>query len=199
MSTCICESDNSVQVLDPFDTTGLRLSSDFAANLGVKKALMTVPVRKPAREWWVQVCPDEAYRVQTCVVDLKEDREIYLVKQSLWPELAGESTFGPKALFTAVNRQGVLFLWPARLPGADGKTDNWCESALEAIRRASGNWIRVVSNMSLSAYEVYETQAEWPAPQWPSESLSDLLRVAFKNKLIESLDHPVLKHLRGEA
>ena len=129
MSTCICESDNSVQVLDPFDTTGLRLSSDFAANLGVKKALMTVPVRKPAREWWVQVCPDEAYRVQTCVVDLKEDREIYLVKQSLWPELAGESTFGPKALFTAVNRQGVLFLWPARLPGADGKTAIGAESA----------------------------------------------------------------------
>jgi hypothetical protein len=57
----------------------------------------------------------------------------------------------------------------------------------------------MASNMPLGAYDVYETRVNWPAPQWPTESLSDLLRVAFKSRFIESLDHPVLKRLRGEA
>jgi hypothetical protein len=35
---------------DPFDPESLRLSQDFSAALGVKKALLTVPVRKPAKE-----------------------------------------------------------------------------------------------------------------------------------------------------
>jgi len=132
-------------------------------------------------------------------VDLKEDREVYLVDPSLWPELAGEATFSPRALFTAANRQGVLFVWPLRLPGPDGKSDKWCDTALEAASRASGSWVRVVANMNLGAYDVYETQAQWPEPQWPTQSFSDLLRVAFKGKFIDSLEHPVLKRLRGEA
>ena len=185
-------------VPDPFDPARLRLSQDFALGLGVKKALLTVPVRKPSKEWWFQTHPDEAYRVQTCVVDLKEDREVYLVDPSLWPELAGESTFGPRALFTAMTRQNVLFLWPIRLPGPDGKLDAWNASAVEAASRASGRWVRMASNMHLGAYDVYETQATWPAPQWPTESLSDLLRVAFKGRFIDTFDHPVLKRLRGE-
>jgi hypothetical protein len=188
----------STGVPNPFDPARLRLSQDFAVGLGVKKALLTIPVRKPAKEWWVQVCPDEAYRMQTYVVDLKEDREMYLVERSLWPELAGEGTFGPRALFTAINRQGVLFLWPIRLPGPDGKLDEWNASALEAARRASGSWVRVVANMGLGAYDVYETQAQWPEPQWPTEPFSDLLRVAFKNRYIDRLDHAILKQLRGE-
>jgi len=189
---------NTPSVPDPFDPARLRLSQDFAAGLGVKKALLTVPVRKPAKEWWFQTHPDEAYRVQTCVVELKEDREIYLVDPSLWPELASESTFGPRALFTGMTRQGVLFLWPIRLPGPDGKLDDWNQSALEAASRASGHWVRMASNMPLGAYDVFETAANWPAPQWPAETLSDLLRVAFKGKLIDRPDHPVLQRLRGE-
>jgi hypothetical protein len=192
-------TDNLAQIPDPFDPARLRLSQDFAAGLGVKKALLTVPVRKPSKEWWFQTHPHEAYRMQTYVVDLKEDREVYLVEPSLWPELAGESTFGPRALFTAMTRQGVLFLWPIRLPGPDGKLDDWNRSALEAAGRASGQWVRMASNMHLGAYDVYETKAQWLAPQWPTESLSDLLRVAFKRRLIDQLDHPVLKRLRGEA
>ena len=184
---------------DPFDVGRLRLSQDFAASVGVKKALLTVPVRKPAKEWFVQVHPDESFRLQTAVIELKEDRETYLVDRTLWDQIATEATFSPRALFTAMNRQGVLFLWPVRLPGADGRVDEWSRSALEAASMAQGKWVRVMANMSLGAYEVFSAVADIPAPTWPDKSLSELLRVAFRDKLIDSLDHPVLKRLRGEA
>jgi len=186
-------------VLDPFDPERLRLSQDFAATVGVKKALITVPVRKPANEWWIRVHPDESYRVETAVVELKEDREVYLIDPTLWPELSTEATFGPRALFTAVNRQGVLFLWPIRLPGPDGKTNEWNRSSLEATTLATKTWVRVMSNMSLGAYEVFEATADIPEPIWPEQSFGELLKIAFKDKFIRKPDHPVLQKLRGEA
>jgi hypothetical protein len=185
--------------LDPFDPAALRLSQDFTANLGVKKALLTVPVRKPDKAWFVRVHPSEDYRLQTVVVELKEEMETYLVASSLWSELAAEATFSPRVLFTAMNRQGVLFLWPVKLPSQDGRHDEWSRTALEAAQMAQKNWVRVTSNMSLGAYEVFEAPAQLSEPNWPELPFKELLRVAFKDKFIDGLDHPVLRKLRGEV
>ncbi len=192
-------SGNVQPTPDPFDISRLRLSQDFVAAAGVKKILNTIPCRKPSKEWFVQTHPDEAYRIQTCVVELKEDSETYLVDPSLWPELASESTFSPRALITSINRQGVLFLWPIRLPGSDGRLDAWSRSAMEAAALAAVKWVRVQSNMSLGAYEVYEAAGQWAAPEWPDMPFQQLLRIAFKDRFIVGLDHPILKRLRGEA
>src|SRR5262245_26247763 len=73
---------------DPFDLASLRLSQDFAAAVGVKRLITTIPVKKPSKEWFVRTHPDPSHRLQTAVVELKEDRETYLVAPGLWPELA---------------------------------------------------------------------------------------------------------------
>ncbi len=190
---------NAPSAPDPFDPSGLRLSQDFAASIGVKKALLTVPVRKPDKTWFVRVHPDPTYRLQTAVIELKEDRETYLVDRSLWPDLAAEATFSPRALFTAVNRQGVVFLWPVRLPGGDGRLDEWSRTALEAADLATSGWVRVAANMSLGAYDVFQAGGQLGEPEWPQVPFRDLLRVAFKDRFIDSLDHSVLRRLRGEV
>ncbi|HEY7425333.1 MAG TPA: hypothetical protein VH682_13965 [Gemmataceae bacterium] len=184
---------------DPFDPASLRLSQGFAESLGVKKALLSVPVRKPEKSWWVRVHPDPEYHLETAVIELKEERETYLVAPALRPELATESTFSPRALFTAINRQGVIFLWSIRLPGADARVDEWSRTALEAAERARQGWVRVTANMSLEAYGVYEAAGQLGEPNWPTMPFSDILRIAFKDRLITSLDHPVLRRLRGEV
>ncbi len=183
---------------DPFDPARLRISQDFAATLGVKKALLTVPIRKPDKAAFVRVHPDPTYRLETAVLELKEEREIYLVVPDIRDELATESTFGARAFFTSMTRQGVLFLWPCRLPGVDGKIDEWSRSALEAANMAVKNWVRVQSNMALGAYEVFEASASIPDPKWPEMPFRDILKIAFKDRRIDSLDHPVLQRLRGE-
>jgi hypothetical protein len=187
------------QTPDPFDPASLRLTQDVSAALGVKKALLSVPVRKPDRSWFVRVHPDEGFRLSTAVIELKEDRETYLVAPALWPALAAEATFSPRALLTAVNRQGVVFLWPVRLPGPDGRVDEWSRTALESAQRAMRNWTRVVANMALGAYEVFEATGQLPEPGWPDLPFRELLRIAFKDRFITAPDHPVLRRLRGEA
>jgi hypothetical protein len=177
------------------DLDRLKLSQDFGASIGVKKATTIVPVRKPTRQEFIRVHPDENYRFSTGVFELKEEREIYLVDSDLWGELPGEIT--PKILLTTINRQNVLTLWPIRLPGEDGRLDNWNASAMEAANLAQSRWVRVASNMSLGGYDVFKAMSDLPEPEWPDMSMQQIMDIAFKDRLINSLEHPVIRRLRG--
>ena len=184
---------------DPFDLASLRLSQDFASAVGVKKLVTTIPVKKPSKEWFVRTHPDPAYWLQTAVVELKEDRETYLVAPGLWPGLASDPTFSPRELVTAINRQGVLFLWPIRLPGADGKLDDWSRSALDAANEAKSRWVRTTANMSLGAYDLAVASGQVAEPEWPKIAFQEIIKIAFRDKMISDWNHPVLRRLRGEV
>lgn len=182
---------------DPFDLGALRLSQDFAAQIGVRKALTTIPVRKPDRQWFVRVHPDPAYRLETAVLELKEDNETYLLAPQLRAELPGEIV--AKVLLTAITRQGNPFLWPIRLPDEMGKLDEWNRSAAEAAKLAEGQWIRLAANRTLGAYETFVATGDLPEPEWPDKPFQELVRIAFRDRYIDSLDHPVVKRLRGAS
>lgn len=181
---------------DLFDVSALKLSQDFEASVSVRKLITTVPVRKPGRQDFVRVHPDPNFHLETAVLELKEDRETYLVDPKLWSTIPGELT--PKVLFTAINRQGVLTLWPIRLPGNDGRLDDWNSSALEAAQIAKDCWIRMTSNMALGAYEVFEALGDLPEPEWPDMGFAEILKVAFKDRFVDDIGHPAVQRLRGE-
>jgi hypothetical protein len=100
-------------------------------------------------------------------------------------------------LFTAVNRQGVVFLWPVRLPDPEGKQMEWWRSMREAAELAMKQWVRVKANMSLGAYEMFLAESTMSEPEWPNVTFQDLIKLAFRDRLITVLDHPVIKRLRG--
>ena len=180
---------------DKFNLERLRLSQDFQNQVGVKKAILTVPVRKPDRQWFIRVHPDPEWRLETAVLELKDERETYLVDPEMWPDLPGELV--PKVLFTAMNRQGVVFLWPVRLPEEDGRGNAWHRSALEAANLAMTGWVRIAANMNLGAYDVFEATSELPEPEWPEKDFRSLLETGFKDHFVRSLDHPVIRRLSG--
>lgn len=183
---------------DPFtNLETLRLNQGFRQTVGATRTQLVIPVRKPSRQDWVRVHPDPSYRLETCVLELKEERETYLVSQSLWSEIADD--ISPRVLYTAITRQGTLFVWPVRMPGNDGRTDRWSESALTGADLATKLWIRLSANMQAGGYDVFEAAGKIPDPVWPDIPLSDILRRAFSNAFIEDIDHPVLQKLRGEV
>lgn len=189
---------NNVQTNDQqFDPSHLKLSQNFSELVGVKKILTTIPTRKPGRQDFVRVHPAEEYRLETIVLELKDERETYLVAPELVSEIPNEVV--PKVLYTTINRQGVLTLWPIRLPSEDGRHDTWNSSALEAAKLAQSKWIRVAANMSLGAYEVYEATGNIPEPDWPDYDFKTILKIAFSDKYIQDRNHAVLQRLRGEV
>jgi hypothetical protein len=181
--------------LDPFDPAALRLDQSFTETAGVKKLLTTVPVRKPNSQDFVRVHPHEGYRLLAAIIEFKEDREHYLLQPEIARALPGEYTMS--TLYTTINRQGVVHLWPVRLPASDGRINEWHRSAAEAAERAQTRWIRVKANMALGGYEMVEAAGAIPDPQWPKVPLKELLGIGFRDRLVDRLDHPVTKRLRG--
>lgn len=191
------QSNTTCLTTNPFDPSNLRLSQNFAESTGVKKLFTTIPVRKPSKQDFVRVHPDPTFRLETVILEFKEEGESYLVASELWSELVGELT--PKILFTAINRQKTLFIWPVRLPGEDGRHNEWNASALEAAQLAQSKWVRVSANMNLGAYEIFEANSELTDPEWPETDFTKILETAFKGRYIKDLDHPALRRLRGEV
>jgi hypothetical protein len=181
---------------DPFDPAKLRLNQAAQPSFGAKKHLTTVPVKKPNRQSFVRVHPSEDYRLTAAIIEMKDDHEIYLVARELHDVLADEVTLA--TLFTAVDRQGNVFLWYIKLP-KDGRSSDWHESALSAAKLATTRWVRVVANMSLGAYDVFTASAQLPEPEWPSHDLRSLLRIAFRDRYIDSDDHPIIAKLQGRV
>lgn len=178
------------------DLDAVRLQQNFGGVAGVKKVVTIVPVRKPSNQAFVRVRPGEDWRFQAAILQLKEDGECYLVMPQLYAELAQEVR--PKMLYTGVTRDGNLFLWPVNLPGEDGRLDAWSQSAHTAAAMAENRWVRLVANRTVGAYDVMEASNLAEEPSWPDLTFNEIINLAFKDRLIDSLDHPIVKRLRGE-
>ena len=182
---------------DPFDPASLRLSSRESIGIGVKRVITTIAVSKPNKQDFVRAHRDAAYHLDTAILEDSVDRQIYLVAPDLWPDLTAE--IKPVKLVTAISRHGNVFLWPATLPSPEGRTNRWHESMLAAQLLATEHWVRVQSDMQSCEYTVYQATGNLPEPEWPQMGFAEILRVAFHGRMIQTMDHPVLKALRGEV
>jgi hypothetical protein len=183
------------------DLAGLHLGDDLTGGLEVEEVVTTIRVGKPGRESYIRTHPDRNSPrwFRTCVLDLKDDREVWLVGKPLWPQLLTEPSFQVRLLVTSVTVRGEVFLWPLRLPGPDGRLDEWGQSALNAAETARARWLRVYTVPGCTGYKCQAAKGNLPDPRWPDLSVNELLNIAFRGRLINDPDHAVLKRLRGEA
>jgi hypothetical protein len=186
-----------IEAPDPFDPSSLRLDQSFAADtVGVKRLLTTVPVRRPNRQEFVRVRSDSAFRLTpAAIIEEKNDREVYLVTPDILPAVEGE--YVTVTLFTAISRQGTLFVWPVKLPNGEGRYNEWHRSAAESAERAMEKWVRVTASMSLGAYEISEARGELSEPIWPDYAFKEILKIAFRDRLVDRADHPLVQRLQG--
>jgi hypothetical protein len=181
---------------NPYDPKRLRLSQRFGEGQDVRRVIVSMPVRKPGRQEFFRTYPDLEMWLETAVLELKEERLSYLVEPSLAPYLPGEAV--SKVLIPAITSHQALFLYPIKLPDERGRHDEWNAVALEAAERARSRWIRLTANIGAGTYDVLEAMAAFSEPDWPEMPLQRMLSMAFKDRFVETLDHPVLKRLRGE-
>jgi hypothetical protein len=192
---------NSMAAPTPFNVAALRLPPSFEQTAGVKKMITTVPVRKPHPQEWIRVHPGEDYRGDFATINLKQDREYYLVVPAMIESLRNELTL--ITIYTVINKAGVVFLWPAPRPSNDGRSpgDTWYRSAHEAAAAAMKRLTRVTPNLGLGAYEIAFSDNPMPDndPVWPDLSFNELLRIGFEKigRYVTDFEHPVVKMLRG--
>jgi hypothetical protein len=53
--------------------------------------------------------------------------------------------------------------------------------------------------MGLGGYRIYYAQGELSEPEWPDKPLAEILQIAFRDRIVDSENHPVVRRLRGLA
>jgi hypothetical protein len=90
-----------------------------------------------------------------------------------------------------MTRQGVLLLWPLKLP-TDGPGRSWAETARQAAELAKTKWARVVPDMGLDGYRIFMAEGSLPEPEWPDKPLDEILQIAFGQATVRPIS-------RGQA
>ncbi len=174
------------------DIEALKINWNDFIESSVREVLSTVPVGKPKKSDFFRVHDSSDFMMATMTYECKDERKHFLVTPQMVQELAGEAT--PTLILTTINRQNVLGLWPIKL----GSTD-WALSANQAAELAKTKWVRMAADMSLGAYRIYEAQGELSEPEWPKKTFNELVEIAFRGRLIDRDDHPVINRLLGRV
>ena len=173
----------------------LRVAPDGSEGAIVQSVLNFVPVRKPSKDWFFRIHPE--YSLEVLILELKDDGEVLLVDPKLQGALLEEKCVSLRTIRLGVNRQGNIFLWPVRKP-VEGKRDAWATSALDAICLAETDWTRMQADMNYGAYKIQKALVT-DVPKWPEQQFNELLRIGFKGAIVDDLNHPTLRRLRGEV
>lgn len=177
------------------DLAAIRLPQGFEAG-GVKAAITLLQVRRPDRQWFVRVHSGHDYQITVATLDY--ERAVYLLHPTIAAALPGECR--QTAIYLAITRQGVPFLWPINLSyDRAGTLNPWAVSSLQAARHAMTKWTRLASNQQLGAYEIFTAEADLDDPEFPDKSFQELLSLGFRDRYITSTDHIIIQRLHGRA
>lgn len=188
--------EKPVDEVDPFDPENLRVDQS-QIDLGVGKPIYTtLAVRKPKKTEWFQVNPSDKYKIRIAFFEDEASGEIYALTPGVREQLKLHD-YRTATLHLCVNRQGVPFLWPIKKSGVDGKANRWFDSANEAASIAQKGWIRMSADSD--SYVVYPAITEFAPPSWPEKNMKELLKLAFRERMIQDMEHPLIRQLRGLA
>ena len=187
-------SEQAKPAVDPLDPARFRVDPAGANPAGAQKVLVRIPVGKPGRDVFFRTHPELRYTA--AILEMKTERETYLVTPEIASYLPGNAT--PKTLALFITRAGDLGLWPVPVPG--NSKSNWTDTAIAADEMAQKKWVRMVANMSAGFYDLWDGSAIDHEPVWPSIGLADINRLSFgSGNVIDDLDHPVILGLLGKA
>jgi hypothetical protein len=175
--------------------SALRLPSNFSANAGGIKLPPKVIFGKFSKHRFARVHPGEEYKFPCLTVDDKDAGEIYIVAAEMQLYLGTNAI--PKIIRLSVDSTGLpkLILQPISDPNS--RQNIWHSSLNRGIEMAEKSWVRMEANMSHGQYDVIVSKDDLGDPQWPSQSMDELVQEVFGNKVIMAPDHPYVRQLEG--
>jgi len=178
------------------DLGKLAKPQDFA---GMVEVTMThLKVGKPKSEMFFRVHPDLYVDLTVYERELDMDTETYLIHGDVYMQVLDESGFRQKRYYFYQTKSGGLGLWGISLPDESGKLNSWAQSGHIIAEAGREKWVRAKSDRANGAYILVAAKIDMGEPEWPDYTLEKLLDLAFKDRIIASYDHDIIRSLRGE-
>lgn len=182
----------AVSVFDDLDA--LRIV-DPAALGGDIEHLAHIAVRKPKKDEYFRTHPDPAMSLTSLVWTDPDLGDVYFVA----PEARQIMTESGRVvtLVLCQSRLRVNFIWPVNAGGSSGGGRGWVESSHHAVHMGKNLWIKIRGDRPAGMYQVLEAADQRGEPEWPNLDFKELLKLGFKDRLIGSADHPVVRRIQG--
>jgi hypothetical protein len=167
----------------------------------VSVGLGAISVRsRPPKDDWFRAHPDGAMSTGMTLLKGKMG-DLFAVRRELIPIAGPEvSKALVKASVTAcVTIDGAKFLWDILHPVGNANQQHF-DNALAARDLSRSTWIRFFwdanqeTHLTVTPKQTTSAEAKWPE----SFTLGDWIDKAFKGKFIDSLDHKIIRKIRGE-
>ncbi len=188
-----------------FDLEKLRISPD--KKIKVTPVLNTIVVGKPNKTDFFRVRTGEGWEdLEMFVFASNEgkDHTPYLV----YPETEVAKLLIELGLLIPckfymyqVYSTGILKIdYVSQKPDKTGLLNRYHVTHLQALEEAKNRWIRMYTNQEGGYYVWALAEDSLPEPVWPEKpaTLGEAIEIAFRGYLIEGLDHPEIKKLRGK-
>ena len=207
------ENETQTETLQPSDpytsVQHLLVPKGEGTALPTQRVRTHIKVERPAPTSWFRVYPewgpwDDDFRI--FIYESQGDIPSQLVEPHVVAEDLGLKIKRPTLY---MDRAGELRLWLIAGGSYCGATSRsapstWEMTAIQAAELAKTAWVRITSNKSQGIYDIHRIQegVEVHEPDWAA--LGDLdpgtiLSLAFPDdRRIASIDHPILRTLRGE-
>ncbi len=171
----------------------------------VKRVVNSIPIKKPKPGVeFFRIRPGSEWKFDTHLLDLggKNDGEgKFLLKRDLYPEVMETKKLKLVTIYTGIAYgSGDIFLSAIAQPNAEGKDHEYNRTRRLAYTKAETHWVKLQTNEPIEAYDTVFAMSKFPDPEWPEEpeNMTKALELAFKDKIIDDHNHPILKKLRGE-
>jgi hypothetical protein len=172
---------------------------------GVETLLTALPHHKISEaKDWVRLHPDEEkyWSAELCFVQVpikgqKRDM-LHLINEELAKRYLPSDRIKRSRLALATKPHDVFFLCHVPSQNLD---NSWNDTNVRACLQAKTNWTQATSRKKENAegYQISyaRDQDAFPEPNWPKQTLEDLIRVTFAGCMIDHKDHPGLLRLVG--
>jgi hypothetical protein len=185
---------------NPFDPMNLGISTDYAAAINVQKSTKAEG-RKPNDQEYFRVSPLAEHRlIVASIADKQDTGKIYIVAGSVLEAVKAEFPRFVRAvqIVIAQTQVGLILAWP--VPLEQDRGGRWHSEHRRAAEDGKTKWTTMVSNTPRAKYDV--TSVDNPKPvqvDWKSlPPFAEILQQAFSERLIDSVEHPLLMKLRGK-
>lgn len=173
----------------------------------VQKVLNTILIGKPSKTSFFQIRQGEGFEpieLFTFAPDhVGKDSNPYLVQdeecQAYLEQL--EVLIPAKFYLYIIYGSDVMKIdYISQKTDSMGNLNRYHSSRMEAYEEAGHKWIRMYANQEGGFYSYAYAEDNLPAPNWPGKpaNMEEALNIAFKDYIIDSPNHPIIKKLKGK-
>jgi hypothetical protein len=161
------------------------------------KKLTRLPLKKiSADKQFYRLRNDKAYYAMNVrVLELKTlgSTTLYMIAPNLQLPAAIRKDVKLANIYTGMTATKEAFLLYVTR-----NSSSWYESAIEMMRLALNQWIKVVTNGAANGYDYFPAPHAIADPDWSGlPSFNEMLALGFRGRVIESADHPAIRRSLG--